>query len=204
MIRREVAIWTPPGRRPSAQTLALADMARELGGAAALSRYTGDRRTAYIHGERHDLWWEFALEHSFRWQGHVNGMAPDLVRQRMRDLCDALRLTPLLRQRGEELQPGERARADLAAALLPKPQVLLWEEPYRLLRGEDRRIADQLLRMLGALEGLTVIAVAAERPGLREDVQHEQQYSGRSGGAGGRAGARRAGGRSVAGGALWA
>lgn len=201
MIRRDVAIWTPPGRKPSTQTLSLAEAARIRGVAAALAipDHSG-RRIAHVHGERYDLWWEFSLAHSFRWQAHVNGQEPESYRQRVADLCHALNLTDLLSLRGEELTPAERARANLAAALLSRPNLLIWEEPFRLLDGADRVAACQLLRVLGALEGLTVIAVSAESPGLREEVPHDRQFPTRISRSDRRGGTGSAGRRAAAGG----
>lgn len=167
---REVTLWLPPGRRTEAGLGELADLARSVGGAWALDHWLAEhpgRRAAYVHGERHGLWWEFRLIDSFRWQGHVWRLRPALVRQRIHRLTALFGLTPLLDRSIEQLTPAERARADLAVALLPQPELLVWEEPLRLLSGAERSRVSQAVREICHLESTTVLAIAAQSPGLR-------------------------------------
>lgn len=163
MAQREVIRWVPPGRRPAPGLEALVHLARAEGGACALTRWSSERpglRTAHVHGERHTLWWEFRLSDSFRWQGHLS-------RQRTQRLAALFGLTAVLDRAVEELSPAERARADLAVALSARPELLVWEEPFRLLSGPEHTRVIQAVLELCRTEGITVLAVAAETPGLR-------------------------------------
>ena len=174
-ISRQVGIWTPPGQRPSAGALGLAAMAGALGGARALARWQAEHPEAaagYAHGERHDLWWEFDLSASFKWQAHVSRLNPLYGQQRLLKLARLFALTDLLGRPVESLTPGEQARANLAVALLPQPDLLVWEEPFRTMPGREWMQLCRIVRRLCRTEGLTVIMVAA----LKEETQHERQH----------------------------
>lgn len=118
---------------------------------------------AYVHGARHNLWWEFRLRDSFCWQALVTGLPPGAWEGRMGRLAGALGIRHLLDRRVEELAPAERALADLAVALLPQPKVLVWEEPFALLGPGDRKRAARLVRSLQFTQGL-VLAVVGPVP----------------------------------------
>lgn len=116
-----------------------------------------DCRAAYVHGQRHDLWWEFALSASFRWQGHLHQMEVDLYRRRLARLTGALGLETALHRRSDDLSPSELAKAGLALALLPRPDLLVWEEPFGQMTRADRRQTERLFRELEREEDLTVV-----------------------------------------------
>ncbi|HYF93749.1 MAG TPA: hypothetical protein VD969_16155 [Symbiobacteriaceae bacterium] len=199
---RKIDIWTPPGQEPSAGALGLAAAVGALGGAAAVARWQAvNPATAlgYAHGVRHDLWWEFNLAASFEWQARVSRLHPIFWRQRLARLAGLFNLVPLLERPVESLTPAERARANLAVALLPQPDLLVWEEPFRALPGRERMQLCRIVRRLCRTEGLTVVmAVTLKEDGLdgREDeswIGHS--YHGRRPGP-----ARR---RAAASGSLW-
>ncbi|MFZ5815282.1 MAG: hypothetical protein ACOY93_08255 [Bacillota bacterium] len=174
-MRREHRIWHPhhPGRMGDLDRLAR--QAAALGGRRALAAWLAERssgsglqpelRVAYVHGERHDLWWEFTLEASFRWQAHLHRIRPALYQQRLRRLTRALGLEGLLGREVSSLTHSSRALADLAVALLPQPDLLLWEEPFYLLGQADAGRAIRLVQELHQA-GMGLVAVAAEPPGL--------------------------------------
>lgn len=170
MNARAISVWAPEGgaRVPGLEEL-IGEM-RGRGGAAGLAAYMRGRphcRTAYAHGERHDLWWEFALSASFRWQAHLWRLPPEAARQRTYRLAAELGLLTLLNRPVEALTAAQRARANLAVALLPGPDLLIWEEPCCLLsRGETARVS-RFLRSLVRDEELTVVAVSADPLGLQ-------------------------------------
>jgi ABC-2 type transport system ATP-binding protein len=205
---RQVILLTPPGRAPGPDAADLAGLAGAMGGSAALTawhRTHPDQAVAYIHGERHDLWWEFLLSSSFRWQAHLHGMTAEAARRRQNRLLTALGILPCLNRRIDDLTPAQRALADLAVALLPGPRILVWEEPFRVLSGPERAAAVCLVRTLAETEGLTVVAVAAEHPGLTEEELHRERALETWPGHAGRSHSRRtAGRRTASGGADWA
>jgi ABC-type uncharacterized transport system ATPase subunit len=158
---RAIITW-PAVRYPHLQEIGRA--AREEGGRKALAAVTRGR-VAYVHGERHDLWWEFSLEASFRWQAHLHRLRHEVYQQRLHRLTRALGLDGLLSREVASLTHAGRALADLAAALLAQPDLLIWEEPFYLLGQADAARAAALVRELHR-EGMAVVALAAEPPGL--------------------------------------
>lgn len=172
---REMVIWRPNSRAGRNWNLDdLAEAAVKHGGRRALAQWgpahprmgrRGALQVAHVHGERHDLWWEFSLEASFKWQAHLHRMRPDGYQMRMRRLTRALGIEGLLSREVASLTHAGRALADLAAALLPQPDLLLWEEPFYLLGQADAARAADLVRALHA-EGMAVVALAAQPPGL--------------------------------------
>ena len=204
---RETAIWAPPGRQPQPLFAKLAETARAGGGLAALAQWRHaleGQRVAYVHGQRHDLWWEFDLASSFQWQAQLHQMQPDKYRQRLQALTGALEIGHLLTYQVGELTPAQRALADLAVALLPRPRLLIWEEPFALLDDLSGARASELVRVLTTVEGLTVILVAGSAPGLKKEWHHDgsdearalDRFVGTHTWAAGR--------RTAAGGTLWA
>lgn len=163
-MRRAVTVWPP-----SAEMAALETVARESGGLGALRwarTHFPDVKVAYLHGGRHDLFWEFRLVDSLRWQAHLNGLAPALFQARSRHLVKELGLLPVLNRTVEELRPSQRARADLAAALLPEPDLLIWEEPFALLTSAERVRVSSVIRQHCCAKGLMVLALATEEAEL--------------------------------------
>lgn len=152
----------------------LAALTRALGGRAALEAWAGPAGgsaardgTASVHGERHDLWWEFTLEASFRWQAHLCRLPAHVYRRRLHRLTRALGLEGLLQREVSSLTHGTRALADLAVALLQEPRLLLWEEPFYYMSPAE---AARAVRLVEAehLAGMALVAVAREAPGLAD------------------------------------
>ncbi len=168
---REIMAVCPRGMRPPWPLADLVERARQSGEPLRPlweERVAPTVRAACAHGERHALWWEFALVRSLEAQQQAWDLAPSLFRWRLRHLAAELRLGPVLHCRVLDLTPAERARADLAAALLTRPEALLWEEPFAAMPPEDRTLAARLVRSLVRSEGLVVVAAASEPPGLAD------------------------------------
>lgn len=168
---QEIVTLYSPGHPPVWPVLDVVDRARDTGEPLRTlwdRHVVGAMRTARAHGERHSLWWEFALVHSLEAAQQAWDLAPSLFRWRLRHLTAELRLRHLLDVRVLDLAPSDRARADLAAALLARPEALLWEEPFVAMPPEDRLLATRLVRSLVRDEGLSVVAVATDPPGLAE------------------------------------
>lgn len=171
-----MVIWRSPEARhdwnQEPHLTALANQALQLGGQRALSRWQpAPAEVAYVHGERHDLWWEFNLESSFRWQAHVHRIRPEIYQQRLHRLTRALGLEGMLAREVASLTHGTRALADLAVALLPNPALLLWEEPFYLLSQPEAALAVRLVQEQHAA-GMALVAISHYPPSLTDLPAH--------------------------------
>ncbi len=93
----------------------------------------------------------------------IHGWPPARIRDRVRELADALAIAPLLARRIQDLSGGERQRVALGRALAARPSALLLDEPLSAL---DERTRDALIAMLAAVhrrEQVTVLHVTHSR-----------------------------------------
>ena len=115
------------------------------------------RRMGVVFGQRTQLWWDLPLQESFELVGHLYRIpAADRLR-RLRRLEEVLALGPLLGVPVRSLSLGQRMRAELAAAVLPAPQVLFLDEPTIGLDVEAKAAVRDFLGELNRTEGTTVI-----------------------------------------------
>ncbi len=79
--------------------------------------------------------------------------------ERVRELAELLRLTPLLDRGTPGLSGGEQQRVALARALAPRPNILLLDEPFAAVDPATRRGLRRELRDLHEREGVTTLQV---------------------------------------------
>ncbi|HEV3399019.1 MAG TPA: ATP-binding cassette domain-containing protein [Actinomycetes bacterium] len=115
------------------------------------------RRMGVVFGQRTQLWWDLPLEESFELVGHLYRIPAAERARRLARLEEVLALGPLLGVPVRSLSLGQRMRAELAAAVLPSPEVLFLDEPTIGLDVEAKVAVRNFLRELNAEEGTTVI-----------------------------------------------
>jgi viologen exporter family transport system ATP-binding protein len=115
------------------------------------------RRMGVVFGQRTQLWWDLPLEESFELVGHLYRVPAADRAARLGRLSEVLALGPLLPVPVRSLSLGQRMRAELAAAVLPAPQVLFLDEPTIGLDVEAKAAVRDFLRELNRTEGTTVI-----------------------------------------------
>lgn len=89
--------------------------------------------------------------------GHLYGLSGRALRSRARALLDWFGLGERTRDRVENLSGGLRRRTELAKALLPRPELLLLDEPSTGLDPGARREFSGHLAELRRREGVTVL-----------------------------------------------
>ncbi len=91
-----------------------------------------------------------------RYFGELNGMRPDAVEVRIRDLFETLEMHEFADRRCDKLSTGQKQRTSIARAILHNPPVLFFDEPTS---GLDIMSARTVIRFIRRCrdEGRTVI-----------------------------------------------
>ncbi|MBF6333083.1 ABC transporter ATP-binding protein [Nocardia transvalensis] len=86
-------------------------------------------RIGVVFGQRSQLWWDLPLRESFTILAAIHRLDPDLARKRTHELVEQLEMADTLDTPVRQLSLGQRMRAEIAAALLHSPELLILDEP---------------------------------------------------------------------------
>jgi ABC-2 type transport system ATP-binding protein len=87
------------------------------------------RTIGVVFGQRSQLWWDIAVQESFRLLKKVYRVSDEDYRQHMEHIIETLDIGPLLDKPVRKLSLGQRMRCELAAALIHNPPLLFLDEP---------------------------------------------------------------------------
>ncbi len=82
-----------------------------------------------VFGQRSQLWWDLPVRESFRILAAIHSLGPAVERARTDELVDRLELAEFLATPVRQLSLGQRMRAEVAAALLHSPRLVVLDEP---------------------------------------------------------------------------
>lgn len=82
-----------------------------------------------VFGQRSQLWWDIAVQESFRLLKKVYNVSDEDYNEHMSMVIEALDISPLLDKPVRKLSLGQRMRCELAAALIHNPPLLFLDEP---------------------------------------------------------------------------
>jgi ABC-2 type transport system ATP-binding protein len=82
-----------------------------------------------VFGQRSQLWWDLPVRESFRILAAIHQLSRDAERGRSAELVDQLELGDFLSVPVRQLSLGQRMRAEVAAALLHSPRLIILDEP---------------------------------------------------------------------------
>ena len=82
-----------------------------------------------VFGQRSQLWWDIAVQESFRLLKKVYKVSDEQYDQHMNHVIKTLDIEPLLDKPVRKLSLGQRMRCELAAALIHNPPLLFLDEP---------------------------------------------------------------------------
>lgn len=82
-----------------------------------------------VFGQRSQLWWDIAVQESFRLLKKVYKVSDEHYNDHMKHVIKTLDIEPLLDKPVRKLSLGQRMRCELAAALIHNPPLLFLDEP---------------------------------------------------------------------------
>ncbi|MET3504831.1 ABC transporter ATP-binding protein [Halalkalibacter oceani] len=87
------------------------------------------RTIGVVFGQRSQLWWDIAVQESFRLLKKVYRVSDEDYNSHMSHVIETLDIGPLLDKPVRKLSLGQRMRCELAAALIHNPPLLFLDEP---------------------------------------------------------------------------
>lgn len=125
-------------------------------------------RLGCVFGQRSQLWYHLPVLETFQLLARVYDLSPAAARERLDELVELFELEPLLALPVRKLSLGQRMRAEIAASLLHRPEVVFLDEPTIGLDVVARtRIRDLLLR-LNREDGVTLFLTSHDAGDIEE------------------------------------
>ncbi|ANY07292.1 ABC transporter ATP-binding protein [Pseudonocardia sp. HH130630-07] len=87
------------------------------------------REVGVVFGQRSQLWWDLPVRDSLSILAAVHRLGPADERSRTAELVETLDLGEFLAAPVRQLSLGQRMRAELAAALMHRPRLVILDEP---------------------------------------------------------------------------
>ncbi|MBM6406098.1 ATP-binding cassette domain-containing protein [Phycicoccus sp. CSK15P-2] len=87
------------------------------------------RQVGVVFGQRSQLWWDLPLRESFRILAAIHHLGREQERARTDELVERMELGGFLTTPVRQLSLGQRMRAEVAAALLHSPDLVILDEP---------------------------------------------------------------------------
>ena len=87
------------------------------------------REVGVVFGQRTQLWWDLPVRDSLRLLASIHALGPAAERERTDELVERLELGEFLGTPVRQLSLGQRMRAEVAAALLHSPRLVILDEP---------------------------------------------------------------------------
>ena len=131
-------------------------------------RMANARNIGVVFGQRTQLWWDIAVQESFRLLGDIYDVPADDYRRTIAELIDVLDLQPLLSVPARQLSLGQRMRCDLAASLIHAPPVLDLDEPTIGLDVAVKARFREFIRYMHQQRGLTVMLTSHDLGDIEE------------------------------------
>lgn len=113
-------------------------------------------RIGTLFGQRSQLVPNLPVKDSFELFGAIYELTPATVRRRQKDLVQMFALEEFVDRPVRKLSLGQRMRAEIAVALLHKPEVIFLDEPTIGLDIVAKKSLREVLRRLNREEGITL------------------------------------------------
>ncbi len=87
------------------------------------------RQVGVVFGQRSQLWWDLPVRESFRILASIHALGTVRERERTDELVERLEMAEFWSTPVRQLSLGQRMRAEVAAALLHSPRLVILDEP---------------------------------------------------------------------------
>ncbi|RHW24430.1 ATP-binding cassette domain-containing protein [Nocardioides immobilis] len=87
------------------------------------------RQVGVVFGQRSQLWWDLPVRESFRILAAIHDLSAAAEKERTDELVERLEMAEFLGTPVRQLSLGQRMRAEMAAALLHSPRLVILDEP---------------------------------------------------------------------------
>ncbi|WP_408639318.1 ABC transporter ATP-binding protein [Nocardia yamanashiensis] len=114
-------------------------------------------RIGVVFGQRSQLWWDLPLRESFSILAAIHRLEPAAARTRTGELVEQLEMSGTLDTPVRQLSLGQRMRAEVAAALLHSPELVILDEPTIGLDVLSKQRLREFLRYERAERGTTLL-----------------------------------------------
>ncbi|RJO77583.1 ATP-binding cassette domain-containing protein [Nocardia panacis] len=114
-------------------------------------------RIGVVFGQRSQLWWDLPLRESFSILAAIHRLDPEAARKRTYELIEQLEMSDTLDTPVRQLSLGQRMRAEVAAALLHSPELVILDEPTIGLDVLSKQRLREFLRAERAERGTTLL-----------------------------------------------
>jgi ABC-2 type transport system ATP-binding protein len=115
------------------------------------------RQIGVVFGQRSQLWWDLPLRESFSLLAAIHRLPPASARRRTAELVAQLEMDDTLDTPVRQLSLGQRMRAEIAAALLHSPALLILDEPTIGLDVLSKQRLREFLRAERQSRGTTLL-----------------------------------------------
>ncbi|WP_040834020.1 ABC transporter ATP-binding protein [Nocardia brevicatena] len=114
-------------------------------------------RIGVVFGQRSQLWWDLPLRESFSLLTAIHRLDADAGRKRIHELIEQLEMADTLDTPVRQLSLGQRMRAEVAAALLHSPELIILDEPTIGLDVLSKQRLREFLRTERTERGTTLL-----------------------------------------------
>nr|WP_157554868.1 ATP-binding cassette domain-containing protein [Nocardia crassostreae] len=114
-------------------------------------------RIGVVFGQRSQLWWDLPLRESFSILAAIHRLEPGAAAARTHELVAQLEMEGTLDTPVRQLSLGQRMRAEVAAALLHSPELIILDEPTIGLDVLSKQRLREFLRQERAERGTTLL-----------------------------------------------
>ncbi|MFF0543301.1 ABC transporter ATP-binding protein [Nocardia thailandica] len=114
-------------------------------------------RIGVVFGQRSQLWWDLPLRESFSILAAIHRLDPEEAAKRTHELVEQLEMAETLDTPVRQLSLGQRMRAEVAAALLHSPELVILDEPTIGLDVLSKQRLREFLRAERTERGTTLL-----------------------------------------------